>query len=70
MYREYVGADRPARATVGARLTGPAYNVEVTFVASAASRQAIETECAAEPQFERGGQSGTIVVRVRPPGRR
>lgn len=47
VYREYVAADRPARATVGAGLTGPDYKVEVTFVASAAERQAIEI--AAEP---------------------
>ena len=43
VYREIVGADRPARATVGAHLTSAAYNVEMTFVASAAARQAIET---------------------------
>jgi 2-iminobutanoate/2-iminopropanoate deaminase len=42
VYREYVGAERPARATVGAALTGSTYNVEVTFIASAASRQALE----------------------------
>lgn len=47
VYREYVGADRPARATVVAALTSAACNVEITFVASAAARQAIET--AAEP---------------------
>ncbi len=47
IYREDVGADRPARATVGVALTSTAYNVEVTFVASAASRQAIEI--AAQP---------------------
>src|SRR5258706_8972309 len=33
VYREVVGPDRPARATVGASLTSPAYNVEMTFVA-------------------------------------
>ena len=42
VYREFVGGNPPARATVGASLTGPAYNVEVTFVASAAAREAIE----------------------------
>lgn len=51
VYREYVGAERPARATVGARLTGPAYNVEVTFVASAAPKQVIETSAQTSPNL-------------------
>ena len=55
VYREYVGADRPARATVGARLTSPAYNVEMTFVASAATRQAIETAAQPNPNLSAGG---------------
>jgi len=58
VYREYVGADRPARATVGARLTGPAYNVEVTFVASAASRQAIETSAQPNPNLSAAVKAG------------
>ena len=36
VYREHIGSDRPARATVGVSLTSPAYKVEMTFVASAA----------------------------------
>jgi 2-iminobutanoate/2-iminopropanoate deaminase len=51
VYREYVGADRPARATVVANLTSPAYNVEITFVASAAPRQAIETASVPNPNL-------------------
>ena len=51
VYRDYVGADRPARATVGAGLTSSAYNVEVTFVASAAPRQAIETAAQPNPNL-------------------
>lgn len=42
VYGEYVGPDRPARATVGAGLTGQDYRVEVTFVASAIAKEAIE----------------------------
>ena len=53
VYREYVGADRPARATVGAKLTSPAYNVEITFVASAAPRQAIDADPQTSPTSAR-----------------
>jgi hypothetical protein len=63
VYREYVGADRPARATVVAALTSPAYNVEITFVASAAARQAIETaRCLEEGVLEHvhDGNIGSI----------
>ena len=59
IYREYVGADRPARATVGARLTGAAYNVEVTFVASAAPRQAIETSAQPNPNLSAAVRAGS-----------
>lgn len=58
IYREYVGADRPARATVGARLTGPAYSVEVTFVASASARQAIETSAQPNPNLSAAIKAG------------
>lgn len=51
VYREYVGADRPARATVGASLTSAAYHVEVTFIASAAARQSIETAAQRNPNL-------------------
>jgi enamine deaminase RidA (YjgF/YER057c/UK114 family) len=42
VYREYFPDAPPARATVGAALTQPAYNVEMTFVASAAPRVIVE----------------------------
>jgi aminoacrylate peracid reductase len=51
VYREIVGPDRPARATVGADLTAPAYKVEITFVASAASRQAIDADPVKSPNL-------------------
>lgn len=58
VYREYVGADRPARATVGAALTGSAYKVEVTFVASAAPRQAIEIAAQPNPNLSAAVRAG------------
>ena len=58
IYREYVGADRPARATVGAALTRAAYNVEVTFVASAAPRQAIEIAAQPNPNLSAAVKAG------------
>jgi 2-iminobutanoate/2-iminopropanoate deaminase len=51
IYREYVGPDRPARATVGANLTSAAYNVEMTLVASAATRQAIDADPQKNPNL-------------------
>ena len=42
-YRPYFGAAPPARATVQAGLAGSQYSVEITMVASSASREAIET---------------------------
>lgn len=44
VYREYFRETPPARATVGAALTGPAYKVEMTFVASASPRHALQGE--------------------------
>ena len=58
VYREYVAADRPARATVGAALTSAAYNVEVTFVASAAARQAIEIATPPNPNLSAAIKAG------------
>ena len=58
IYREYVAADRPARATVGAALTGNAYSVEVTFVASAAPRQAIEIGAQPNPNLSAAVKAG------------
>ena len=58
VYREYVGTERPARATVGAALTTTSYNVEVTFVASAAPRQAIETAAQPNPNLSAAIKAG------------
>jgi len=51
VYREYFPDAPPARATVGAALTGPAYKVEMTFVASAGSRRAIAGDGAPNPNL-------------------
>lgn len=51
VYREYVGSERPARATVGAKLTSPAYNVEITLIASAGARQAIDADPQKHPNL-------------------
>jgi reactive intermediate/imine deaminase len=61
VYRDFVGADRPARATVGASLTGPAYKVEITFVASAAARTAIETAAQPNPNLSAAIQTGNAL---------
>jgi 2-iminobutanoate/2-iminopropanoate deaminase len=58
VYREYVGADRPARATVGAALTNTTYNVEVTFVASAAQRQSLEIAAQPNPNLSGAVKAG------------
>ena len=44
IYRGYFPDAPPARATVGAALTGPAYKVEMTFVASAGPRRVVPGE--------------------------
>jgi len=51
VYREYVPYERPARATVGAGLTSGAYRVEMTFVASAAPRTAIDADAQKGPNL-------------------
>jgi reactive intermediate/imine deaminase len=51
VYREYVPYERPARATVGAGLTSGAYRVEMTFVASAAPRTAIDADAQKNPNL-------------------
>jgi 2-iminobutanoate/2-iminopropanoate deaminase len=61
IYREYLGADRPARATVGASLTGPAYKVEMTFVASSAPRQAIEIAAQPSPNLSAAVRAGNAL---------
>jgi enamine deaminase RidA (YjgF/YER057c/UK114 family) len=61
VYREMVGRERPARATVGANLTSPAYNVEVTFVASAAPRQAIDADPQKSPNLSPAVRAGNTL---------
>jgi reactive intermediate/imine deaminase len=61
IYREYLGADRPARATVGAGLTAPAYNVEMTFVASSAPRQGIEIAAQPNPNLSAAVRAGNAL---------
>jgi aminoacrylate peracid reductase len=51
VYREYFPETPPARATVGAALTGPAYKVEMTFVASAVQRRALQGEGTPNPNL-------------------
>jgi enamine deaminase RidA (YjgF/YER057c/UK114 family) len=61
IYREYLGADRPARATVGASLTAPAYNVEMTFVASSSPRQGIEIAAEPNPNLSAAVRAGNAL---------
>ena len=51
VYREYFPEAPPARATVGAALTAPAYKVEMTFVASAGPRRVVQGEGAPNPNL-------------------
>jgi len=53
VYREYFSAAPPARATVGAALTGAAYQVEMTFVASAGPRRALAGDGGAAEKYSR-----------------
>jgi 2-iminobutanoate/2-iminopropanoate deaminase len=59
VYREYFDSERPARATVGASLTTRTYSVEVTFVASAAARQAIEIAAPPNPNLSAAVKTGS-----------
>lgn len=61
VYREMIGPDRPARATVGANLTSSAYNVEVTFVASAATRQSIDADPEKSPNLSPAVRAGNTL---------
>src|SRR5436190_7382714 len=61
VYREFVGPDRPARATVGAHLTSSAYNVEMTFVASAAARQTIDADPEKSPNLSPAVRAGNLL---------
>ena len=56
-----MGPDRPARATVGAHLTAPGYKVEITFVASAAPRQAIDADPEKSPNLSPAVRAGNIL---------
>ncbi len=58
VYRAAFPAAPPARATVGAALTAPAYKVEMTFVASAGARRAVTGEGAANPNLSAGIVAG------------
>jgi aminoacrylate peracid reductase len=51
VYREAFPQAPPARATVGAALTGPAYKVEMTFVASAGPRRVVTGDGAPNPNL-------------------
>jgi reactive intermediate/imine deaminase len=61
VYRDVVGPDRPARATVGAGLTAPAYKVEITFVASAAPRIAIDADPEKSPNLSPAVRAGNLL---------
>jgi len=50
-YREAFHDAPPARATVGTALTAPPYKVEMTFVASAGQRRAVQGEGAPNPNL-------------------
>jgi reactive intermediate/imine deaminase len=58
VYREYFPAEPPARATVGATLTAPAYKVEMTFVASAGPRRVVQGEGTPNPNLSAGIVTG------------
>jgi reactive intermediate/imine deaminase len=51
VYREAFPQAPPARATVGAALTGPAYRVEMTFVAAAGQRRVVQGEGTPNPNL-------------------
>jgi 2-iminobutanoate/2-iminopropanoate deaminase len=61
VYRDYFTGEPPARATVGAALTGSAYRVEVTFVATAAPRQAIEIAAEPNPNLSGAVKTGSAL---------
>jgi reactive intermediate/imine deaminase len=61
VYRQYFRETPPARATVGAALTGPAYKVEMTFVASASPRHALQGEGAPNPNLSAAIAAGDSI---------
>jgi 2-iminobutanoate/2-iminopropanoate deaminase len=60
-YRSYFRAAPPARATVGAGLAGPQYDVEMTLVASSSSRQVIDDGRPANPNLSAAILAGNRV---------
>lgn len=60
VYREYFHDAPPARATVGAALTAPAYKVEMTFIASAGPRRVVEGEGAPNPNLSAAIVAGDV----------
>jgi len=51
VYREHFTDAPPARATVGANLTAPPYKVEMTFIASAGQRRAVDGDGPKNPNL-------------------
>ena len=60
-YRRYFPSAPPARATVKAGLAGSQYNVEITMVASSASREVISDGRAANPNLSAAIRAGQRV---------
>jgi reactive intermediate/imine deaminase len=61
VYREYFPEAAPARATVGAQLTAPPYRVEMTFVASAGQRRAVDGDGPKNPNLSAAVVAGDFV---------
>lgn len=61
VYRGYFPAAPPARATVRAGLAGSQYVVEVTMVASAAKREAVDDGRPANPNLSAGIRAGNTL---------
>jgi reactive intermediate/imine deaminase len=51
VYRQYFPDAPPARATVGAALTGSAYKVEMTFIASTGHRRVVQGDASVNPNL-------------------
>lgn len=58
VYREFFPEAPPARATVGAALTGAAYKVEMTFIASAGPRRVVSGDGAPNPNLSAAIDAG------------
>lgn len=67
IYREYFPDAPPARATVGAALTAPAYKVEMTFVASAGQRRVLQGDGAPPPSLGSFGGSAVALAKAENP---